>query len=288
MHLAVPEHHGEVDVKAAFLAGADELTVKISSGYFANPARGLPSASGLMALLDAGSGIPRALILDGGYLTDLRTALAGALAAEALARPPAETAGILGAGAQARWQLRALALVLPLRRAAVWARDPARAEAFAAAMTAELGLPVTAGANRRALVEGSDVVVTTTPAREPLVEAGWLRPGQHVTAMGSDAAGKQELASEALARAEVLVVDELAQCLRHGELRHAVAAGLVDPGRATALGDVLRGAAPGRSDDAQVSVCDLTGTGVQDAAIAGLALRRATAAGIGTVIDAGA
>ncbi len=280
MRIDVPEHHGEVDVKGAYIRGLDSFAVKLSSGFFDNPRRGLPTASGLMVLIDAETGVPRAILLDNGYLTDVRTALAGAVAADALARAALDTVAVLGAGAQARWQLRALALVRWPRRALVWARRRAEADRLAEEMTGRLGLPVEAVDEAEQAVAESDLVVTTTPATAPIVRAAWLHPGLHITAMGSDAEHKQELEPAVLRRADVLVSDRRSQGLAIGELRSAREAG-VDVGeeRVAELGEVLAGTRPGRTSDGQVTVCDLTGTGVQDTAIARLAAARAGARG---------
>ncbi|MEJ2667974.1 MAG: cyclodeaminase [Deinococcales bacterium] len=276
MRIDVPEHHGEVDVKGAYIRGLDSFAVKLSSGFFDNPRRGLPTASGLMVLIDAETGVPRSVLLDNGYLTDVRTALAGAVASDTLARPDVDTVAVLGAGSQARWQLRALRLVRWPRRALVWARRPAEARRCAGEMAALLGMDVEAVTDAEEAVARSDVVVTTTPASVPILQAEWLHAGLHVTAMGSDAEHKQELAPAVLARADVVVTDRREQALAIGELRAAREAGVdVGEGRVAELGEVLAGTRPGRTSSDQISVCDLSGTGVQDTAIARLAAARA-------------
>lgn len=265
LSLELPEVRGELDVKTAWVDGWDVFCVKLSSGFFGNPAIGLPSASGLMAVLDARTGRPRALLLDGGYLTDLRTAAAGAVAARELARPDASRAAILGAGAQARWQLRALALVRPLREVRVWARRQAAADHLAKEMREELRLPVSASPTVEEAVEGSDVVVTTTPAHAPVLSAKLVRAGTHVTAMGSDGPGKRELDPALVAGADRLIVDDPDQSRALGELQGMPAGVGPSP---VSLGDVVAGRSPGRTSNRDVTVCDLTGTGVQDTAIA--------------------
>jgi ornithine cyclodeaminase len=276
MRIDVPEHHGEVDVKGAYIRGLDSFAVKLSSGFFDNPRRGLPTASGLMVLIDAETGVPRSVLLDNGYLTDVRTALAGAVASDTLARPDVDTVAVLGAGSQARWQLRALRLVRWPRRGLVWARRPAEARRCAGEMAALLGMDVEAVTDAEEAVARSDVVVTTTPASAPILQAEWLHAGLHVTAMGSDAEHKQELAPAVLARADVVVTDRREQALAIGELRAAREAGVdVGEGRVAELGEVLAGTRPGRTSSDQISVCDLSGTGVQDTAIARLAAARA-------------
>ncbi|MGH6947465.1 MAG: ornithine cyclodeaminase family protein, partial [Kiloniellales bacterium] len=193
LRLDIVEHHGEVDVKTAYVPGLDSFAIKISPGFFDNPKLGLPSLNGLMVLFSARTGVVEALLLDNGYLTEVRTAAAGAVAAKHLSRADSKTAAILGGGGQARLQLRALTLVRPIERARLWARRPEQAKDAAAALSAELGIAVEPAASVRAAVDGADIVVTTTPSSAPILEAAWLSAGQHVTAIGSDAEHKNEL-----------------------------------------------------------------------------------------------
>lgn len=276
LRLDIPEHRGEVDVKTAYVPGLPHFAIKISPGFFGNPAIGLPSTNGMMVVLSATTGLVRALLLDNGWLTDLRTAAAGAVAADALARKDATRAAILGAGMQARMQLRALTLVRPLTQAAVWARDGARARAFAAEMTDALAIPVTAAATVADATRNADLIVTTTPAERPILTAADVAPGTHVTAMGSDAGHKNEIAPALIAAAHY-VADRLSQTRMMGELHHSPLAARNFP----ELGQILAGQAPGRTGDMQITLADLTGTGIQDTAIATLALIRADAAGAG-------
>jgi len=285
LSMAIEEKHGEVDVKTAYLPGLDGFAVKISPGFFDNPKLGLPSLNGLMLLFSAETGILQAVLLDNGYLTDVRTAAAGAVAARHLAPKKVETAGVIGAGRQAELQMRALKLVRDLKEVQVWARDRGKAEAFVPRLADALGCPVRLADSAEVCVRAAQVVVTTTPSRAPLIAGDWLHPGLHITAMGSDAALKNELAPEVLARADRYVPDRLAQCAALGELHHAIDAGLIAAGAAfPELGQVICGAAPGRRSETEITVCDLTGTGAQDTAIATLARRRCAEAGVGTVI----
>jgi ornithine cyclodeaminase len=286
LRLDIAEARGEVDVKTAYVPGIDSFAIKISPGFFDNPKLGLPSVNGLMVLLSARTGLVEALLLDNGYLTDIRTAAAGAVAARHLSRPDASTAAIIGSGAQARLQLAALCLVRPIRRAVLWSRQHAKAEALAAEIAAEHGIAVSVAATAEAAVAEADVIVTTTPSPTPLIRAEWLRPGQHLTAMGSDAEHKNEIDPAAVSRADLYVADSLAQTRRLGELHHAIAAGLIDAGRPfIELGAIIAGETSGRTSPTQISFADLTGTGVQDTAIATLARRRATAAGAGQIFS---
>ena len=283
MHIEVAEHRGDVDIKSACVRGLDHLAVKVASGFFDNPKLGLPSGGAMVVVLNAKTGFCEAVMLDNAYLTDLRTGLAGAVAARYLAPETVRTVGVLGSGAQARYQVRALRLVRDFERVLVSARDAGRTAAYAAQMSESLGLPVQA-TTPEALVRESELVITTTPARSPIVDAAWLHPGLHITAMGADLPGKQELDPEVLRSAGRVVCDRREQCLAMGELQHA--AELLDGGNPPIeLGDLTSGRTPGRQSAEEITVCDLTGTGVQDTAIASLALTRARALGAGTVID---
>ncbi|EWY36695.1 multidrug DMT transporter permease [Skermanella stibiiresistens SB22] len=283
LRLDVPDHNGEVDVKTAYVPGVESFAIKISPGFFDNPKLGIASVNGLMILLSARTGLVEAILLDNGYLTDVRTAAAGAVAAKHLSRPDARSAGIIGAGVQAGLQLDALRLVRDIDHVHLWARDPDKAARRADDMRNRTGLPVTVQSDPAAVVAVADIVVTTTPSRTPLIQAAWLRPGQHITAMGSDAEHKNELAPDVLTHADLYVADRLKQCAILGELRHAIVAGHVTPDAVfPELGQVIAGQHPGRTSADQITVCDLTGTGVQDTAIATLARQRAAERGVGT------
>lgn len=284
MRIEVPENNGEIDIKSAYLPGYCGIAVKVSAGFFDNPGKGLPSLGGLMMVFDSETGIPRSALFDNGYLTDLRTGLAGAVAARHLARPDASTAAVVGAGVQARYQLEALTLVRPIERALVWARRSEQARRFAEEMAGRIGIAVEPSASIEEAVAESDIVVTTTPSTEPLVAASMLHPGLHVTAIGSDAETKQEIAADAISAADGFFCDSLTQSERLGELRAAVDKGF-DPTGAVELGSVISGQHPGRSGVQQVTICDLSGTGAQDTAIASLAVERCNASGVGVTIE---
>jgi ornithine cyclodeaminase len=285
MRIDVEDHNGEIDIKSAYLPGFDGIAIKVSAGFFDNPQRGLPSLGGLMVVLDAQTGVPRAALFDNGWLTDLRTALAGAVAADHLARPDASVAGVVGAGVQAGLQLEALTLVRDIEHARIWARRHDRAVELAQRLSSDLGIAVDVADSPAAAADGADVLVATTPATEPLIDATGLHPGLHVTAVGSDAEHKQELDPTAIEAADRFVCDHVGQSLRLGELRAAADAGY-DTDRAVELGAVIAGTAPGRSGPDDVTICDLTGTGAQDTAIASLAVKRCLDAGLGTRVVA--
>jgi ornithine cyclodeaminase len=286
LRLDIPEHRGEVDVKTAYVPGIDGFAIKISPGFFDNPKLGLPSVNGMMVLLSAKTGLVEALLLDNGYLTDVRTAAAGAVAAKHLSSEDASIAAIFGAGMQAGLQLEALTLVRPIREARIWARDAAKANVAARKLCEKLGIAVHTVPDGKNAVAGADIIVTTTPSETPILKAEWLTPGQHVTAMGSDAEHKNELDPAIIAKTGLYVADSLKQTRRLGELHHAIEAGLVAiDADFPELGQVIAGVRQGRASADAITIADLTGTGVQDTAIATLARDRAKAAHAGTIFE---
>jgi ectoine utilization protein EutC len=285
LSMEIPDAHGEVDVKTAYIPGFDGFAIKVSPGFFDNPKIGLPSLNGLMILFSAKTGLVEALLLDNGYLTDVRTAAAGAVAARHLAPDSVETAGVLGTGVQARLQIQAAHLVRPFKRVLVSGRDPRKAEACARYLAATLAITAETATAERAVRE-SQLVITTTPSREPVLRASWLHPGLHITAMGSDQAGKNEIEPQALARADLYVCDRVSQAEKLGELRAARAAGVLTNAMPPELGEIIAKTRPGRRTQGDITICDLTGTGAQDTAIATYALKAAKAASIGKTINA--
>jgi len=271
IHLDVPEAEGEIHIKAGHLHGAPYYAIKAASGFYAiDP----PAIDGMVIVFDACDGSPAAFLLDNGLITDLRTGAAGGVAARHLAPSAPDTVAIIGTGGQARQQLDALAIVRPgFIHVRVWGRDLAHAERCVDDLRARHDADVTRADTVRAAVEGADVVITCTAAREPLVERAWLAPGTHVTALGSDGAGKQELDPAILEEADLLVVDSRDQCAKLGELQHAPA----EAARAIELGAICAGRAPGRTSDDQLTICDLTGLGVQDVAAANVVMANAPA-----------
>ncbi|TJV90265.1 MAG: ornithine cyclodeaminase family protein, partial [Mesorhizobium sp.] len=247
---------------------------------------GLPSVNGMMVLLSSKTGLVEALLLDNGYLTDVRTAAAGAVAAKHLSRTDSSVAAIFGAGVQAGLQLEALMLVRPIAEARIWARDAAKAEAAADALREKLGIVVRAEPDAATAAAGADIIVTTTPSTEPLIKAGFVSAGQHITAMGSDAEHKNEIAPAILRMADLYVADSAKQTRLLGELHHAIAAGVMAAdAEVTELGQIIAGERHGRRSDSDITIADLTGTGVQDTAIATLARDRARAAKTGTIFE---
>jgi ornithine cyclodeaminase len=272
-HLEFPEANGDAHVKCGAARGLPYFAVKIATGFYDNEKLGLPVNNGLVLVLSARTGRPEALLADEGWLTTERTAAAGALVAQALAPPAIARIGIIGTGEQARAQLAWLQLATPCRAVAVFGRNRERAERFVADMTGQ-GFDVSLADSPEAVAGAATLIVTTTPARAPLFPADAVQPGTHVTAVGADMPGKQELDPALFRRAASIVLDDRTQCLDHGEFGHAVRQGVVARDVGVLLGDVLAGRARGRMREGDITIADLTGVGIQDVAIAGLACAR--------------
>jgi ornithine cyclodeaminase len=176
MRIDVPESNGEIDIKSAYLPGYSGIAVKVSAGFFDNPEKGLPSLGGLMMVFDAETGVPRSALFDNGYLTDLRTALAGAVAARHLSNESASHVAVFGAGMQARLQVEALSLVRPIERVSIWARRSEAAEKLAAELNTRLDVAARPTTTGEAAAAEAEILVTATPSSEPLVTKGMLHP----------------------------------------------------------------------------------------------------------------
>jgi ornithine cyclodeaminase len=269
-YLHFAEASGDCHIKYGYIKNDDYFVVKIATGFDKNPDIGLPVGNGMMALFSQKTGNLEALLLDEGYLTDIRTAAAGAVAAKYLAPKKLERIGIMGTGVQARMQLEMLKNVTHCREAVVWGRDENKREQYKSDMTRQ-GFSIDAVAQIEDLTASCNLIVTTTSAREPLLQAAEIRPGTHITAVGADAAGKQELDPAIFRHADVRVVDSVAQCVDHGDSCHAVKAGSIEQAQLVELGAVIMHPELGRTNDRQITVADLTGVAVQDIQIAKLA-----------------
>jgi ornithine cyclodeaminase/alanine dehydrogenase-like protein (mu-crystallin family) len=282
--LHLPDRDGELHVKGAYLLGAPVFAVKAASGFYRNSKLGLPVSNGMTLVYDAGTGMLRLLILDGGLLTDLRTAAAGALAADMLARPDARTAAVIGVGGQARYQLQALLEVRHICEVAAYGRRREATDRYVHDISRP-GVHVVATNTIHEAVAGADIVITTTGSTEPLLRLEWLAAGTHITAVGSDMPHKQELDPRVLAAADKYVPDSIEAALASGELHHAAESGVFDVGSVYGeLAALASGRLPGRTRKDELTVADLTGLGIQDAAVAAFVARRAEELGVGECI----
>jgi ornithine cyclodeaminase/alanine dehydrogenase-like protein (mu-crystallin family) len=263
-----PEASGETHVKGAYIRGDATFAIKVASGFYRNPDKGLAVGSGIVLVLDATTGAPVAMLKDNAFLTELRTAAAGALAVRLLAPVKIDKMAVLGTGVQARYQLRAITRVRDVGEVFAWSPNAERRQSYCEEMSASLGIPFRSVSSAAAACENAGLVLTVTPAREPIVKVKDVSRNTTVVAVGSDGPDKQELDVAILAQADKVVVDNLSQCLALGEVHHAVAAGRMSENDVHAeLGDVLAGNKARREGD-ELIVCDLTGVGAQDAAMA--------------------
>ena len=253
---------GDVHIKYGYIKNDDIYVIKIASGFFNNAALGLPSSQGMMLAYSQKTGAPVAILHDEAHLTNIRTAAAGAVVAKYLAPDNVDCIGIIGTGTQARLQLEYLSGIVDCKHVKVWGRHVDHTDAYCAEMNKQ-GYSVSS-TDLESLTKTCNFIVTTTPSTEPLIASDWVQPGTHITAMGSDTQGKQELDTEILNRADRVVADSIAQCIERGEIAKALEAGVLVEDEVVELGHVISGKAEGRTRADQLTVADLTGVAVQD------------------------
>jgi alanine dehydrogenase len=283
MDLSLPGTHAGVDFKGGLDMGSGYLTLKASSGgYDNNPKIGLPVGMNTVLLFEAKTCALRC-IMDGTFITGCRTGAAGAISVKYLARPDAETLCVIGAGNQARRQLSAIMRVRKLSEVRVWDALPDFLEAYVKEMSAETGLKILKCATAEQAVRGADIVVTTTRARSgPIVKKEWLQPGTHIAAIGADALDKQELDAGVFAGAKV-VCDSIYLCVKRGETRNAVQAGIIQPEQIHAeIGEIILGNKPGRENPDELTIFDTVGMAIQDIVTAAMLYQGALEQGLGT------
>ncbi len=265
--LVLEEHEGEVHIKYGYLKEDDVYVIKIASGFYKNAALGLPSSNGMMLVFKQQTGEPLAILQDNGFLTDVRTSIAGAIAAKYLAPKNLKTIGIVGTGVQARLQLRYLKTVTDCRDVLVWGRSESAGQTYLNDMQTE-GFSIRVAQSPQEIMQACQLIVTTTTAKEYLLSVEDLQAGTHITAVGSDTPEKQELDARILAKADLVVVDSIPQCKLRGEASQAVRQGLIKETDMLELGHVITGEQAGRTSDEQITIADLTGVAVQDIQIA--------------------
>lgn len=266
-YLAIKNPPADVHIKYGYILNDDFYVVKIASGFYENPNFGLPSSNGLMLVFSQKTGELLSILLDEGYLTDIRTAAAGAVAARCLAPKEFEKIGIVGCGIQARLQLLLLSEVTDCRSVIVWGRSRDRLDEYKIEMRRH-GFDIETTRDISDITANCRLIVTTTPSTAPLIFADQLKKGTHITALGADAPGKQELDPKIFGLADIIVADSLTQCLEHGELAGIGKNGIVPKTTVWELGKIITKPKLQRNNDEQITVADLTGVAVQDIQIA--------------------
>lgn len=276
----IREAIGYADALYGFKSGFDRAGKALglkSGGYWpGNAAKGLTNHQSTVVLFDPDTGRPHALV-GGNYLTAVRTAAASSISIRYLAREDARVLGMVGAGHQAKFQLRSAAAQRKFEKVVAWNFHPEMLPGLAE-VAAEIGLPFEA-VEREQLGAEADVIITITSAFEPQLMRDWIKPGTHLACMGTDTKGKQEVDAELVAAA-TLFTDEVAQSTTIGETQHAIAAGLVTPDAITPIGRVINGDHPGRTSAGEITLFDGTGVGLQDLAVAAVAVELARARGM--------
>ena len=274
-HIEFPQSNGDCHIKAGHIHGQRAFVIKIATGFYNNPKQGLPSSNGMMVVFSAMTGEPLAVLNDEGWLTDMRTGIGGALATRALSRPDAQRVLILGTGLQCLFQAECLENLSPEPLDyVIWGRSMQKAE-VAAKQLVGLGLKARSVENLQDAVANAEIIITTTPSTKPLIAADWVRPGTHITAIGADCLGKQELETGLVLKADLAVCDLIGQSLDHGEFQHAQSSGKLS--NLVELGQILSETHPGRPAKNAITISDLTGIAPQDIAITGAVLNEFTA-----------
>ena len=281
----IREAIGHADALYGFKSGFDRaglvLGVK-SGGYWpGNQEKGLTNHQSTVFLFDPDTGRLTALV-GGNYLTAVRTAASSAVSIAHLACRESKILGMVGAGHQARFQLRAAAEKRDFEKVVAWNRHPEMLPKLEQVAN-EIGLPFEA-VEREELCARADVIITIASASEPLLERDWIRPGTHIACMGTDTKGKQEVSADLVATA-TLFTDEIAQSVSIGETQHAIAMGSISEADITAIGEVINGTHPGRSSEDEITLFDGTGVGLQDLAVASVAAKLAEAQGKAQVVE---
>jgi ornithine cyclodeaminase len=257
---------GDVHIKYGYITGDKYYVIKIASGFYQNEKLGLSNGSGLMLLFDQKTGKNVALLSDEAYLTDVRTAVAGAICAQQFANE-IHCIGVIGTGLQARMQVEYLKKITACRKVMVWGRNSEKSKEYSSYMM-KLGFEVKICDSPKYITDSCNLIITTTAATEPILFADDIQQGTHITAMGSDTPAKQELDSNILGKADCVIADSISQCIDRGEISHAIKDGKLTKNNLVELGHVLNGQHPGRTSQDQITVADLTGVAVQDIQIA--------------------
>ena len=264
--LSFKDPPGDVHIKYGYITGDEYYVIKIASGFWNNEQLGISNGQGMMLLFKQQTGQCEAILLDDAYLTDVRTAVAGAICAELFANE-VNCIGVLGTGLQARMQVQYLKNITSCHKVLVWGRNRKKMEIYQKDM-ARLGFQVNLSYAPKEVAKECNLIITTTASTVPLLSSINIQPGTHITAMGSDTLTKQELEVDILSMADLVVADSIAQCKERGEIFHGLTSGSITEDEIVELGSILNGSQAGRSSLDLITVADLTGVAVQDIQIA--------------------
>ena len=263
---------GDVHIKYGYIQDDDVYVIKIASGFYQNKLLGLSNGQGMMLVFDQKSGKPIGLLQDEGYLTDVRTAVAGAICAKYLAPKNIEVIGIIGTGVQARMQLEYLKRVTDCKSAIVWGRSESALDQYKTIM-ADSGFIIQTTMALEQVTDNCNLIITCTASEKPIIRKDHVTGNVHITAMGSDTPNKQELGSNVLSKADLIIADSRSQCEVRGEIHHAIRNNAVSMDSIAELGEIINGDRQGRTTSSEVTVADLTGVAVQDIQISKAVLK---------------
>ncbi|MFT6639188.1 MAG: ornithine cyclodeaminase [Flavobacteriaceae bacterium] len=258
---------GDTHIKYGYIKGDDCYVIKIASGFYENVKINLPSSSGLMLVFSQQTGVLDTILLDEGFLTNVRTVVAGEIAAKYMAPEKVTAIGVYGTGVMARMQVQILKSVTDCKKIIVWGRSEESLDAYRHDMEAD-GYDVQTTLDSGTVTDASNLILMTTPSTTPLIKADQIRPGTHITAIGSDTAHKQELDTKILGAADIVIADSLIQCQERGEIYKALSASDLKMDNVIELGSAIKSGNRIRISEDQVTVADLTGVAVQDVKIA--------------------
>lgn len=258
-----PNYPGDCHIKYGFIRGDKYYVIKIAQGFYNNPKLGLPSINGLNILFNQKNGAIECILLDEGHLTNIRTACAGAIAAKYMAPKTVTRIGILGTGIQGKLQLLYLKFVTDCRKATIWGRSEKSLNKYQQEM-AESGFDIKTTIKIEDVTNDCNLIVTCTPSKIPLIKANQILKGTHITALGSDTPEKQELDSEILKKADLVISDSVFQAESRGECFHAIKNGKITKEKLIELGTMISNKKYHRASNDEITVVDLTGVAIQD------------------------
>jgi len=277
----IDQYSGEMHIKSGYMLKPDIVAVKIASSFKKNSEKGLPTVLATILAFDSKTGQVRA-IMDGSYITAIRTAAAGAVAAKYLSKNNSETIGIIGCGTQARLQLEAIMKIRKIKKVKVYCRSNASLEKYAKEMNKKFNIEIKTAESAEEVCKNVDILITTTPSHEPIVKAEWISKGTHINAIGSDNPKKQELETAVLKKADKIVADRIEQCIKAGEIHHAIERNVMCEKEIYAeLGEITSKKKKGRESDKEITIFDSTGVAIQDISVAAFVLKKAIRLNVG-------
>lgn len=284
----LPDGKGDIAVQGAYLQEAPYYVIKINNYFRDNPSINLAAKNGILVVFDAATGFPAAIMVDNGYLASIRSGVVGAVAADYLANRDSEQVAVIGSGNQAYVQLKALRVIRKINLVLVWGRSPVNVDNYARRMVEDHDLNIQIAPSVKEAVQQADIVITTTSSQFPLIKADWLKPGVHITSVSSNRAMKQELEVEVLKRADVIIVDNLDQSIKSGEISHGLQSGAITLQKIRGeLAALVAGKISGRTQPDQITLADLTGLEALDTVVATMAMEKALFLGLGQQVDLG-